>query len=337
MEPDNRAADHGEARHGWGSFDTDPTQLRMLIDTVAEGLLCVDLRGRCTFVNRAACDLLGWEPYELVGRVAHDLVHHSNADGSPYPAADCVIGRTIRTGKAIRVEDEVLWRRDGNYVAVSHASVPILRDGVVIGAAVTFTDITQRKHAERALRRQSERLAALATRDYLTGLANRAHLMTRLDEAISRGRRNGRHLAVLFCDLDGFKTINDTHGHLAGDELLTQAARRIRGAVRPSDVVARFGGDEFVLVCEDLVDDGDVPHVANRIRATLQEPFHLAVGEVAIDCSVGFVIGDGKATADDLIAEADKRMYARKRMRDVPRQVARVSPAGSRVPHVDGG
>lgn len=294
----------------------DPGDLRLLIDTVVEGLWCVDLEGRCTFVNRAACGMLGWPAEELLGRVMHDLVHHSREDGSPYPAAECAVGMAGRTGESIRVEDEVLWRRDGTSFPVSHAASPIVKHGVVVGSVVTFMDITERRQAEEELRRhreaEADRLRALATRDDLTGLGNRALLRSRLSHALARAGRKGRPLALLFCDLDRFKAVNDLHGHRVGDELLVQVGARLRAVVGPDDTVTRLGGDEFVVLCEDIAEH-EATIVAERVRTAVAEPFELSVGEVRIGCSVGVATTRGAdAAPHDLLAEADQRMYEAK-------------------------
>jgi diguanylate cyclase (GGDEF)-like protein/PAS domain S-box-containing protein len=295
----------------------DPSDLRLLIDTVVEGLWCVDLEGRCTFVNRAACDMLGRPAEDLLGSVVHDLVHHSHEDGSPYPAAECAIGRAGRIGQSIRVENDVLWRRDGTSFPISHAASPIVKHGAVVGSVVTFTDITRRRQAEEELRRhrqaEADRLWALALHDDLTGLGNRTLLNGRLTQALARARRKGRLLALLFCDLDRFKAVNDLHGHQAGDELLVQVGARLRDVVRPEDTVTRLGGDEFVVLCEDIATELEATIVAERVRAALADPFDLSVGRVRIGCSVGVATTRGAdAAPHDLLAEADQRMYEAK-------------------------
>jgi diguanylate cyclase (GGDEF)-like protein/PAS domain S-box-containing protein len=316
-----RAADGHIRPRRQRAFDLG--DLRLLIDTVVEGLWCTDLKGRCTFVNRAACDLLGWEPEDLVGRIVHDLVHHSHEDGSPYPAEECVIGRAGRTGGSVRVEHEVLWRRDGTSFPVSHAASPIVKHGDVVGSVVTFTDISDRRQAEEELRRhrqiEADRLWAMALRDELTGLGNRTLFNGRLSRALVRAGRKDRPLALLFCDLDRFKAVNDLHGHQAGDELLVQVGARIQDVVRPGDTVARLGGDEFVVLCEDLDAELEATSVAERVRAALAEPFELSVGTVQVGCSVGVAMAAGQDVgALDLLAAADQRMYEAKARATTP-------------------
>jgi diguanylate cyclase (GGDEF)-like protein len=170
-------------------------------------------------------------------------------------------------------------------------------------------------------RAETERLSALALQDPLTGLANRLLLADRLTQAISRTSRSFRALAVLLCDLDGFKPVNDGHGHAAGDAVLMEVATRIRGAVRPADTVARIGGDEFVVLCEDLEDQHSPDVIVQRIEAAMREPFRVGTTQLRIGISVGITVAEGPGLdADELLAAADADMYAQKRG---PRNAAR--------------
>ncbi|MBL7253540.1 GGDEF domain-containing protein [Paractinoplanes lichenicola] len=187
---------------------------------------------------------------------------------------------------------------DGVLIALSSAAlVPLVMVRVARLAA-------QRRDAERALHR-------LATRDGLTGLANRGACLDRLTEALSEGPRD---VAVLFCDLDGFKPVNDRLGHAAGDELLIAVADRLRTCVRDDDLVSRFGGDEFVLICRGA-DAVDV--VAARIAELTARPFTASGEQVRIGVSVGAARARPADTTDDLINRADLAMYEAKKSKSV--------------------
>lgn len=127
-------------------------ELRLLLDSTAEGIFGVDTGGRCTFINTAGATMLQRSPSELLGQEIHPLVHHSHADGSPYPADRCPVNRTLQTGDRYRLDDEVLWRGDGTCFEVEYSSHPIVHNDAIQGGVVTFVDITARKQAERALR-----------------------------------------------------------------------------------------------------------------------------------------------------------------------------------------
>lgn len=175
--------------------------------------------------------------------------------------------------------------------------------------AGSLTDITDRKSAE-------EKLVRDALYDSLTGLANRALLLQRLQHTLDRShRREKLHFALLFLDLDRFKVINDGLGHVVGDQLLCEFARRLGTCVRPADTVARLGGDEFVILLEDIVDDTDASRVAERIHETLKTPFVLDDHEVFTSTSIGIAPGSPRyRNVQDLLRDADAAMYRAKAM-----------------------
>ena len=162
-----------------------------------------------------------------------------------------------------------------------------------------------------------EALAVAATHDELTGLPNRTLLLLRLEEALTRHRETSEAVAVVFFDLDGFKKVNDSLGHRAGDDLLVAASRRVEAVVRPSDLVARFGGDEFVVVCGGLIGAIEAIGVADRIRESLERVFTIQGHPVYISASLGVAWpraeGGVPDDADSLLTDADAAMYEAKR------------------------
>jgi PAS domain S-box-containing protein len=133
-------------------------QLELLLDCTGEGIYGVDLEGRCIFINRAGADMLGYPAADLLGRNMHDVMHHSRPDGSRYPVEECPIFNAFRQGRPCRLEDDVLWRADGGSFCAEYSSYPILDQGEITGAVVTFVDITGRKHAQEMLRRAHDEL-----------------------------------------------------------------------------------------------------------------------------------------------------------------------------------
>jgi diguanylate cyclase (GGDEF)-like protein len=162
-------------------------------------------------------------------------------------------------------------------------------------------------------KRGEQRLSHQALHDALTGLPNRLLLLDRLAGALARYHRRRRALALMFIDLDRFKTINDSLGHDAGDELLVALAGRLRRMVRPSDTIARFGGDEFIVLCEELHGQEEAVHVAERVRKVLGEPIVLRGREIAVDASIGIAFGGPEVRAEALLRQADSAMYRAKR------------------------
>src|SRR5215213_11617516 len=193
----------------------------MVLKSAGEGIFGLDLDGNATFVNPAAARMTGWEAEELVGLPQHDILHHTKPDGSAYPREECPIHAALEDGTTHGRDDEVFWRKDGTSFPVEYMSGPILQDGEVGGAVVTFKDITERKSLEEQLHHQ-------AFYDPLTGLPNRALFMEHLKHAFTRANRRGSRVAVLFTDLDNFKVINDSLGHEVGDQLLVAVAERLK-------------------------------------------------------------------------------------------------------------
>ena len=170
----------------------------------------------------------------------------------------------------------------------------------------------------RSIRYAVERTRAEATmahralHDPLTGLPNRLLFVDRLALALARSGRSSGSVAVLFLDLDNFKAINDSHGHEAGDQLLVHVARRVEGALRPADSVARFGGDEFMILCDAVEDERDAAVIGERVLAALERPFPLGEGEVALGGSLGLALGGQESTPEGMVRNADIAMYRAK-------------------------
>ena len=182
-------------------------------------------------------------------------------------------------------------------------------------AAQTLADVAAayllNAKAREDAHRTSRRLHHLSMHDPLTGLPNRLLFEERIEHAALRAKRSHTNAAVLFADLDHFKQVNDTHGHHAGDELLRAVAQRLRGLLRPGDTLARFSGDEFVILCEDLSSPADVDGLAARVNNTMGKPFSLAAAEVSVTASVGIAFaGPGEDISNHLVVEADRAMYA---------------------------
>ena len=195
---------------------------------------------------------------------------------------------------------------------------PGLLDDDDMQAAQTLADVTAaylvNAQARADLQDSSDRSRESALHDALTGLPNRVLLLERLEHSLARGRRSGKMVAVLFADLDRFKSVNDMHGHLIGDELLIAVAQRLTGLLRPGDTLARLSGDEFVILCEDLDEEGQVQVIARRVVAALSEPFELTGFEVEISASVGIAYtGPGEHVPEQLLQDADIAMYQAKR------------------------
>ena len=240
---------------------------RLLLESTAEGIYGIDTAGRCTFMNRAATRLLGCTAEEVLGEQLHNLIHHTHNDGTPYPVEECPIYNAFRTGTACHVDTEVMWRCDGTSFPASYASFPMVTADEIVGAVVTFTNITERFKEQmraQALIDAEER----ANRDSLTGLLNHRAFQRRLEEETDRAQREGTCFAVAMLDLDSFKFFNDFYGHIVGDQILVLVADALQAACRSYDVIARFGGDEFSLLLLGVTEPNHID-IEKRLKADL--------------------------------------------------------------------
>jgi diguanylate cyclase (GGDEF)-like protein/PAS domain S-box-containing protein len=274
------------------------------LNSMAEGAYGVDTNGYCKYVNRAFLRILGYEHAdEIIGKNTHELIHHSYPDGSLYPDSECKLYDAFRKNQAIHITNEVFWKKDGTAVPIEYWSQPVMEEGVMSGAVVTFIDITERKLAE-------EQIHNLAFYDTLTLLPNRALVLDRLNQFLIEAKRYNKRLTVLFMDLDDFKKINDSMGHLAGDNLLVQVAKRLRDTMREGDTVGRLGGDEFVILLGSANNINDIQHVANNLLNCFKDSFQLDGRDFMITASLGIAIypEDGQ-TGTELLRNADTAMY----------------------------
>ena len=294
------------------ALEESQQNLQRMMDAITEGMYGVDVEGNCTFVNAAFLKILGFDSeQEVLGRHVHTLIHHSHADGKPYPASDCIMYQAFRLNQPSNTDKEVFWRKDGVAVPVEYWSHPIIKEGRTIGAVATFLDISERKEKEHHIHQ-------LAFYDALTHLPNRRLLMERALQALAVSARNGRYGALMLLDLDNFKKLNDTKGHDVGDMLLREVARRLQAAMREGDTVARLGGDEFIVILDGLstIQQEAATHaevVAEKIRAALSERYILAEHTHLTSPSIGVMMFKGYAeNVDDLFKYADIAMYQAK-------------------------
>ena len=283
-------------------------QHQLILNSTIEGIHVIDLNGIVILENLAAVKMLGREQGDLKGRHAHTTLHHHHEDHTEYPISECPIYKTLQDGIARNVTDEVFWRKDGSCFPVEYSTSPLLDlDGNHCGTTVVFRDVTNRKASE-------AKIQYLAYYDALTGLPNRSLFLNRLDQEIKKAYRNRTHLSLMFIDLDRFKDINDTLGHDVGDQLLVEAAKRLKACLRQSDTVGRLGGDEFTIIVGEFSDLGPEESFAQKILASLALPFWLGNETIYLSASIGITLypEDG-ITSEELLKNADQSMYAAKK------------------------
>jgi diguanylate cyclase (GGDEF)-like protein/PAS domain S-box-containing protein len=243
--------------------------------------------------------MLGHPVEAVVGRRLGSLAHPDDAQllESHFAAATSKPGTVTFTAR--------FRHASGGWRHLEAIAENRLADPAIEGVILSMRDISERKALEDELRHQ-------AFHDALTGLANRALFEDRLAHGLAGARRHRRPVAVLFLDLDDFKTINDSLGHSSGDKLLRAVAIRIATVVRVTDTAARLGGDEFAVLLEVMDDDGDGERTASRLLEALQPPFQIEDRELRVSASIGVALSDGSVGVDELLRNADTAMYAAK-------------------------
>jgi len=269
-------------------------RLRKFSDATSEGIVFID-KGIVVDCNEAAGRMIRLPANELVGRPNSDFIAPESIEA---------VVNNIRSSFE-RPYEATLLRADGTRFVAELVGKDIVSNGKTL-RMTAIRDISDRKQAE-------ARIQFLAHHDILTHLPNRALLMDRLQVLLTSARRQNSLVGILFIDLDNFKTINDSLGHFAGDELLKRVAARLQASLRGADMVGRLGGDEFVVVVTDLARAEDIAPVAEKIAEAISEPFSLEEQILSISASIGISVfpKDGE-TPDTLIRNADAAMYLAK-------------------------
>ena len=283
-------------------LEDNRNQLQLILNSMAEGIYGMDTQGNCTFINANGLRILGYDsPEELMDRNMHQAIHYNKADGSPLKPGDCRIYKAFLEGKGTSVSDEIFWRKDGTPFEVEYHSYPQIQNGKVVGAVVTFMDISDRK------KRESE-LEHLRCHDVLTGLHNRRCF----EENVSRlDQKEYLPLSLIFADLNGLKMANDIFGHRAGDQLIRETANILREVAAQQEgwIAARVGGDEFILIMP-RTDERRAEEVVARIREKADGTY-----VSAIKCSISLGV-DTKTNRtqplEEIMANAEDAMYRNK-------------------------
>lgn len=276
---------------------------RSVVEGVKEVIFQTDQQGRWVFLNRAWLDITGYPVDRALGRPFSDYVHPD----------DCAQHRemfdALRRREADSLTQAVRYQRIGGGFRWVEVDARVVTDsaGALIGFAGTLNDITSQKEHE-------AQLEYIAHYDALTGLPNRVLLHDRLQRSMAHSRRRGTRLAVAYIDLDGFKAVNDQHGHQAGDQLLTTVAARMKAVLREGDSISRLGGDEFVAVLIDIGDAESCVLLVQRLLSAVAQSVRIAGHDLNVSASIGLTLypqGE-EVDADQLLRQADLAMYEAK-------------------------
>jgi diguanylate cyclase (GGDEF)-like protein/PAS domain S-box-containing protein len=280
-----------------------------IVESSHDAIISKTIDGKVISWNAAAQQMFGYSAAEMIGQSLLRLFPPDRRDEEQQILAKIMRDEIVESFETVRV------RKDGRHIDVSVTISPVHdAQGQIIGASKIARDISRQKAADEAIRR-------LAYRDALTGLPNRRLLLDRLRHAAAMSQRSHAYGALLFIDLDKFKQLNDSHGHEAGDAMLVAVAQRLQSAVRDSDTVARYGGDEFVVLCENistLRDEAErhAQALAQKISSALNAEFQLGSLRYLGGASIGTHLFLGEAEdIDRLLKAADAAMYRAKSVR----------------------
>ncbi len=280
------------------ALEASEARFRILTDSSIDLVSVIAENGRIMYQSAALKPMLGFDPTETEGKDVFEMIHRDDVD-----QVRAAFRRIVETRRSTEPVEFRLRHRDGRWRTLESLGTNCLDNPHIRGVVWNSRDITDRKVI-------LQRIQHLAYHDNLTGLPNRSLLQDRLARSIARAERAGRKVAVLFIDLDNFKNINDTLGHDVGDELLRQVSRRLSECVRLEDTIARQGGDEFIVLLDNLDEGRGASVVAQKILNSLRQPLTLGGTEQHVSGSVGIAVypEDGR-DAQTLMKNADTAMF----------------------------
>ncbi|WP_293761598.1 EAL domain-containing protein [uncultured Aquitalea sp.] len=287
-----------------GALRDTEDRFQLLLGSVGEGICALGRGGEHLFSNQAARRLLGYGDEAAIDRDAVlNRLHDRGEDGQLTPGGQNAVARALRDGTDAHSQDAVFRCVDGNLLSVQYDAYPLRRGDEDLGTVLLFQDITERK-------RDAARIAFLAHHDPLTSLPNRLFAEERFSQAASLALRHGEILAMLFLDLDGFKTINDSLGHDVGDKVLQTIARRLQSRLRQGDTVCRLGGDEFLLLLTGARQLDQLLPLFDGLLAEVEQPMEPDGHRLITTASIGVAVfpQDGRDFTT-LMKQADTAMY----------------------------
>jgi diguanylate cyclase (GGDEF)-like protein/PAS domain S-box-containing protein len=296
-------------------------QFRLLAENSSDVVVRVGADGKIIWVSPAVTPVLGWAQEDWVGHTATDFFS-SSADHERFLDEQ----QKAMMGQSILLRTQMQAKVGAIHWVEIHAGPYRTEEGRIDGIAASFRLVDAEVSSQRILERR-------ARTDELTNLLNRKEVIERIE---TLNKHDGRRIAVLWCDIDRFKVVNDTYGHAAGDTVLKTLADRIRGGLRSTeDIGARIGGDELLVLLNGVRDLQDAVDVAEKLRRSAAEPIPTAAGPISITLSIGVTLADPEESTDALIARADDAMYqAKKSGRN---QVVAFEPAAAAGGRQDGG
>lgn len=282
-------------------------EIQTIAQTVKSGLMVIDKKGMATFINDAACEMLNYNISDLLNKAIHNKVHHHHHNEENCPIINVGISGISYVG------EEKFMKKNGEIFPVNVSCAPLKKNNQITGTVMVFRDITEEKKNEQKIKR-------LAYYDFLTHLPNRKLFYDRLQRAVIKSKRHNHYGGFIYIDLDDFKNVNDTYGHIVGDNLLIKVAKRLTSHVRKEDTIARMGGDEFTIIIDILDANKNKSHeilslIISKIHEAFSEIFIVEGKEIKCKVSIGGLVfkNSNFITANMILEKADSTMYKAKK------------------------
>lgn len=288
------------------AFENLNQQHQLILDSVKEGIFGTDLEGNLTFINKAAADMLGFSPREILGKDIHSIIHHSKGNGEALRAEDCIVCQAIHQGKPFMSKEDFFFRKDGTAFPVELESALMKEGNENVGNVVVFRDLTEEKKIK-------EQIANLCNYDIATGVFNKRRFKEELRRTLAQARHFGTPGALLLMEIDGFRAISGTLGQKVTDQLLVELASLLQGNLRETDILGNLGGDEFGIIIYGL-SPGQVQAWANELLTTIRkQEFDLGEHRINITASIGIAYFDQKAKdVEQLMIQGENALFSAK-------------------------
>ncbi|OHB33823.1 MAG: hypothetical protein A2X84_10560 [Desulfuromonadaceae bacterium GWC2_58_13] len=284
-------------------------RLKTITDVLGEGVYLLDQERRLIFMNPEAERLLGYGFDELAGKRIHEFIYGQHGDGTRFNPSSSPLIISLTEGREFKDPDAVFICKSGYLLPVAVICRPILENNRHAGTVIAFHDITEQKKSQESLEAVNRILEKQASTDPLTGILNRLKLSQQLDTEMKRAKRYATPLSILLLDIDNFKSVNDGYGHLTGDAVLKEMAHLISGKLRDSDIFARWGGEEFMILIPDC-DISQAKACAEKLcRAIAENPFSVST---PVTASFGVAGMRPEDTHESLTNRADQALYLAK-------------------------
>ena len=268
----------------------------------------IDLEQRYQYVSQSYAEFYNFNVEDLIGKKPNQVFDKSTYEDVVMPQ----LSKCIENKTAIHYESWIIAQsfQQPHYLYISYLPHVDTKSDEIVGIIVIAKDVTEFKRAEGLL-------AKTANTDALTNIPNRLFLVNKLEELTKQNSRESDRFGLLFCDLDGFKEVNDQHGHAIGDKVLNQAARRLSKNTRKEDVLARYGGDEFVILVSPLSNDEVINTIKEKIERSFSQPFEISGHSLKVGISIGVsIFPDEARNIEEMLHKADQRMYFNKNKKD---------------------